>query len=183
MTDPTTPPSDQPTSKFLVFQSNRGLLVLPNGQEYDMRALRPHHTDPADPSSPVWYEGFVSAKNTELNARDKIMQNDFDKHGTLPAHLPSESNARPLQLKLNPYPQDKKRPDGKSPDYIGSLLTSEGFYTVFARAMNGQGGLVLAGSIVPHQPKGGAAEMTDPQPTEPDTRVRKFSPRTRAPAA
>ena len=39
------PPSpDQPSSKFVVFQSLRGLLTLENGTEYDIQQLRPHHT-------------------------------------------------------------------------------------------------------------------------------------------
>jgi hypothetical protein len=156
-------PATESTSKFVVFQSNRGLITLPNGQEYEMRELRPHPTDPTDPKSPVWYEGFVSAKNTDLHAADKIMQTAFDKDGAVPAHMPSESNARPLQLKLNPYPEDKKRTDGKSPDYIGSLLTSDGFYTVFARKMDGKGGLLLAGSVAPYQPKADAEALQTPK--------------------
>lgn len=160
-----TPASDQPSSKFVVFQSCRGLLTLESGTEYEIPQLRPHNTDSANPSSPIWYEGFVVAKNTDRRAADKMMENAFAKDGSVPAHRPAESNARPLQLKLNPYPEDKKRPDGKSPDYIGSLLTSEGFYTVFARKQDGKSGLLLAGSVAPYRP--GAADAPQLIPDEP----------------
>jgi hypothetical protein len=172
------PSTDQPTSKFVVFQSLRGVLNLDSGTEYEIQQLRPHHTDPGNPSSSIWYEGFVVAKNTGRRAADKIMENAFAKDGSVPAHRPAESNARPLQLKLNPYPEDKKRPDGKSPDYIGSLLTSEGFYTVFARKLDGKAGLLLAGSVTPHQPAG-TQRMLPPHdaPAEPTGRSRK-GPRT-----
>lgn len=159
MTD-SKPNPDQPTSKFVVFQSFRGLLTLPDGSEYELPQLRPHPTVPDDAKSAVWYEGFVQAKNTDRRAADKLMENAFAKDGILPPHLPPESNARPLQLKLNPYPEDKRRSDGKSPDYIGSLLTSGGFYTVFARKMDGKSGLLLAGSVTPHQP----SAKPEPQP-------------------
>jgi hypothetical protein len=171
-------PTEQPTSKFVVFQSLRGLLTLENGTEYEIQQLRPHHTDPADSSSAIWYEGFVVAKSTDRRAHDKIMDNAFAKDGSVPSHRPPESNARPLQLKLNPYPEDKKRPDGKSPDYIGSLLTSEGYFTVFARKQDGKSGLLLAGSVAPHQPKGtepAPAQLS--MPDEPAARGRK-APRT-----
>ena len=82
---------------------------------------------------------------------------------------PFDTKVRPLQLKLNPYPADKKRGDGKSPDCIGSLLTSEGPFTVFARIMDGKGGLLLAGSAAPHQAK--VAEVQGPR--EPAKRTRK----------
>src|SRR5207247_2121668 len=100
----TAPASDQTSSKFVVFQSLRGLLTLEHGTEYEIGQLRPHHTDSADAKSPIWYEGFVVAKNTDRRALDKIMENAFAKDGSVPAHRPAESNARPLQLKLNPYP-------------------------------------------------------------------------------
>ena len=152
MPDPA--PAEQPGSKFIVFPSFRALITLPNGSEYDIPQLRPHPVDGNDANSAVWYEGFAVAKSTDRRAADKIIENAFAKDGTVPPHLPGDSNARPLQLKLNPYPEDKKRPDGKSPDYIGSLLTSEGFFTLFARKQDGKAGLLLAGSVAPHQAKG-----------------------------
>ncbi len=174
---PVTMPDDagQSGSKLVVFQNTfRALITTSNGSEYEAQ-LRPHHTDPNDPNSPIWYEGFALAKSTDRRAADKLIENAFAKDGTVPAHLPAGLNARPLQLKLNPYPEDKKRPDGKSPDYIGSLLTSEGFFTVFARKMDGKGGLLLAGSVAPHQPKAPAAEAvaTAGEPRQPKGRVRQ----------
>jgi hypothetical protein len=147
------PPSpDRPNSKFVVFISLRGLLTTPEGHEYTIGKLRRHHTDRANPASPIWYEGFVVAKDADRRARDQIMKNAFANDGSVPVHRPAESNARPLQLKLNPYPDDKKRPDGKSPDYIGSLLTSEGFYTVFARKQAAGQGFFLPDHSRPTSP-------------------------------
>ena len=180
-----TPTPDQPTSKFVVFGSLRGVLTLPNGTEYEIGQLRPHHTDSADQKSPIWYEGFVTAKGTDRRAMDKIMENAFAKDGSVPAHRPAESNARPLQLKLNPYPADKRREDGKSPDYIGSLLTSEGYYTVFARKQDGKAGLLLAGSVAPHQPAGTKQVLPGHEvPAEPALAAggRRRASATRAPA-
>jgi len=160
----------QAGSKFVVFQSYRALLTLPNGAEYEFREVRPHHTDPKDATSPFWYEGFAIAKGTDRRAADKLIEAAFAKDGALPADVPEGVKLRPLQLKLNPYPEDKKRPDGKSPDYIGSLLTSEGLFTVFARRMDGKGGLLLAGSAAPHQAKPVAENQG---PREPAKRARK----------
>lgn len=162
---PATPPNngDQSSSKFVVFQSFRGRLTLPNGTEYEFREIRPHPVDPSDPRSPVWYEGFAAATNTDRRAADRIIENAFARAGSLPAHLPEGASARPLQLKLNPFPEDKKRADGKSPDYIGSLLTSEGYFTVFARKQDGKAGLLLAGSVATYQSKA-AAEAEGPKP-------------------
>ena len=171
-TDETATPAmteGQPGSRFVVFQSYRGLLTLPNGTEYEFKAVRPHPVDPKDTSSPFWYEGFAVAKATNRRNADKLMEDAFAKNGTLPADVPKEAKVRPLQLKLNPYPADKKREDGKSPDYIGSLLTSEGLFTVFARVMDGKGGLLLAGSAAPHQAK--AAPVAE-GPREPKRRTR-----------
>jgi len=173
----------QSGSRFVVFKSYRGLLTLTNGTEYEFNEVRPHpiRKDREDPSSPIvgyWYEGFAVAMSTDRRNADKLIENAFAKDKTLPAHAPKNvNNLRPLQLKLNAYPEDKKRSDGKSPDYIGTLLTSEGTFTVFARKMDGKNRmdgksnkLLLAGSAAPHQAKAASAAEG---PSEPARRTRK----------
>jgi hypothetical protein len=174
----------QPGSKFVVFKSYRALLTLPNGTEYEFTQIRPHpiRQDPKDASSPItgyWYEGFATAMTTDRRNADKLIETAFAKDGSLPSHAPENvKNVRPLQLKLNPYPEDKKRSDGKSPDYIGTLLTSEGAFTVFARRMDvkqtdpgkdKKRSLLLAGSAAFHQVKPGAEAEG---PREPERRTR-----------
>ncbi len=46
------PAPDQTSSKFVVFQSLRGLLTLEHGTEYEIGQLRPHHTDCSRPEIP-----------------------------------------------------------------------------------------------------------------------------------
>jgi hypothetical protein len=134
--------------KLSIFENNCGVLTLPNGATYEVQSLRPHPIDPTDSRSSFWYEGDVSAKDDELGSRDIVMRDAFYREHIIPSHRPADAHAHPLQLVLAPIPDDKKRLDGKTPDYIGTLLTSQGFYTLFARKMDGKDGLLLAGSVV-----------------------------------
>jgi hypothetical protein len=139
----------QYTSGFVVFPSFQARLTLPNGARYEIQELRPHPTDPKDPNSPVWYEGFVRASDGERLVKDKLLDTAWRSL----TEQERKSQPRPLQLKLNPFPADKARPDGKSPDYIGTLVTSDGAFTVFANTRDPKTQkLLLGGSIVPAQP-------------------------------
>lgn len=130
-------------SEFKVFGSFDGQIKLPvSGTPYQFK-LRPH----SNPDGSRWFEGFLAAMPETPRATvfdDEELKNRFKKDGARPAHFPERSTEVPLQVKLNPFPKKK---DG-DPEYIGSVWTSEGLFTVFAR--DKEGGLLLAGDVVPH---------------------------------
>jgi hypothetical protein len=131
-------------SEFKVFSSFDGHIRLPVvGTAYQFK-FRPHSAA----SGGRWFEGFLSPMEgtpRDVVFADEELKNSFKKDAARPAHFPERSSETPLHMKLNPFPK-KKEGDA---DYIGSVWTSQGLFTIFAREK--QGKLLLAGNVVPHR--------------------------------
>lgn len=136
-------PSSDRLSEFKVFASFDGQLRLPVVDTPYQFKIRPH----TNGDGGRWFEGFLSPMADtarDVVFADEELKNGFKKDGTRPAYFPERSSETPLHMKLNPFPKKK---DGDA-DYIGSVWTSQGLFTVFAREKGGK--LLLAGDVVPH---------------------------------
>lgn len=174
-------PTQDRLSEFKVFSSFDGQMRLPVvGTTYQFK-LRPH----ANGDGTRWFEGFLAPMDgtaRQVVFADEELRNRFKKDGARPAHFPERSSETPLHLKLNPFPKKK---DGDV-DYIGSVWTSEGLFTVFAREKDGK--LLLAGDTVPHLAEVElrarydrlVADRKAERPPEPDGKVAHLNAEARA---
>ncbi len=89
-------------------------LRLPDGRAY-RGALRAH---PSGDAGTLWYEGFVTALDPAVYARDEELNAD----GAMPALAPQRLGLWPCQLKLNPTPSRER--DDINGEYVGRLWVS-----------------------------------------------------------
>ena len=153
----------QPQTRFIVFKNPAakapysGRLTLPGGAEY-LFDLRPHESERG-----VWYEGFLKAADPQIYARDELLK----RNPVAPEGAPEKLSLSPTQIKLNPYPADKRT--DKSPDLIGTLWVADGLFTVFARYRTDPR-IAFAGSIA--EPRE-AAPVESAEPAAPAGRKRR----------
>lgn len=147
-----------PTSRskfYLVAQqdgSYEGTIRLENGKDYSGKI----YANTSD--SGLWYRGNLTAIDQETHARDGALMREFMQAGE-----EAGKGTKPLELRLNPW-------KGGRAELIGTLVTSDGRWTIFANSGKYGGRLVLRGSIRQKQDKP-AGE--DPEPALPP----KESPR------
>lgn len=72
------------------------VMTLPGGRDYEGR-LRQH---PITSGEGFWYEGFVTAVDPIVYARDETLK----RYPVAPDRAPEKWDLLPCQMKLNPYP-------------------------------------------------------------------------------
>ncbi|MGE3916740.1 MAG: hypothetical protein AB7F78_13685 [Hyphomicrobiaceae bacterium] len=126
------PDKKEPTSKFyLVAQedgSYSGTIQLENGKQYSGKLYA------NESEKGMWYRGNFVALDASTHAKDGALLRAFMQSG--------ESGPKPLELRLNGW-------TGGKTDLIGTLITSDGAWTVFANSKASKGRLTLRGSIRP----------------------------------
>lgn len=111
----------QHTDRFAIFKNPAdpmgpygGPLDLPDGRRYRIR-MRSHS---AGDGHGFWYEGFVTAEDAGDYARDQQLA----RYPARPGTTKTADNLWPCQIKLNPFPSDRKR--SRSPAVIGTVWVS-----------------------------------------------------------
>jgi|GEM_PF-5694324 len=108
-----------------------GTIILPTGSKYTGRiyANKGPNGD--------WYRGdLMAADGSRFNEDARIKADD------LPEGIDARSKLKPLELRLNSWPNGKA-------DLIGNLWTSEGVFTFFVNQITHDNRPALAGNIKP----------------------------------